>query len=130
MHAAEIVSEGGWAASQDLKQAMPELARGLQQLLDFEGDVEATFARNFVAEHDFFGAIRTVELKPGGSNIPVTNDNRQEFVHLLTLHYLDTGIVRQFGSFAKGFFSVRPTSLSVRMVSSALVHARHLCCIL
>ena len=87
---------------------MPELARGLQQLLDFEGDVEATFARNFVVEHDFFGELRTVELKPGGSNIPVTNDNRQEFVHLMTLHYLDTGIARQFGSFAQGFHSVRP----------------------
>ena len=26
---------------------MPELGRGLQQLLDFDGDVEAVMARNF-----------------------------------------------------------------------------------
>ena len=37
------------ASAQDLKQALPELGRGLQQLLDFDGDVEATFARNFEA---------------------------------------------------------------------------------
>ena len=30
---------------QDLKAAFPDLARGLQQLLDFEGDVEAVFCR-------------------------------------------------------------------------------------
>lgn len=35
---------------QDLKRAMPELARGLQQLLDFERDVEATFARSLETE--------------------------------------------------------------------------------
>ena len=32
---------------QDLKAAMPELGRGLQQLLDFDGNVEGTFARSF-----------------------------------------------------------------------------------
>lgn len=29
----------------DLKAAFPELGRGLQQLLDFEGDVEPVFCR-------------------------------------------------------------------------------------
>lgn len=32
---------------QDLKEAQPSLGRGLQQLLDFDGDVEAAFARTF-----------------------------------------------------------------------------------
>ena len=31
----------------ELKESMPSLARGLQQLLDFEGDVESTFSLNF-----------------------------------------------------------------------------------
>lgn len=31
----------------DLAGAMPELARGLQQMLDFEGDVESTFCTTF-----------------------------------------------------------------------------------
>jgi hypothetical protein len=29
----------------DLKAAFPDLGRGLQALLDFQGDVEATFCR-------------------------------------------------------------------------------------
>lgn len=31
----------------DLKKAFPQLGKGLQQLLDFEGDVENTFMRTF-----------------------------------------------------------------------------------
>jgi hypothetical protein len=31
----------------DLKVAMPELGRGLQQLLDYDGDVENVFMRSF-----------------------------------------------------------------------------------
>ena len=31
--------------AQDLKAVFPDLGRGLQQLLDFEGDVEAVFCR-------------------------------------------------------------------------------------
>ena len=32
---------------QDLKETLPELGRGLQQLLDYEGNVEDTFMRTF-----------------------------------------------------------------------------------
>jgi hypothetical protein len=52
----------GMAPTQDLKQAMPELARGLQQLLDFDGDVEATFARNFEARPIFLGSSASLSL--------------------------------------------------------------------
>lgn len=92
--------------SQDLKQAMPELGRGLQQLLDFDGDVEAVFARSFEVEYEFFGQMRTDELKPGGADIPVTHNNRQEFVDLMTDYYLSKSVARQFRAFATGFHSV------------------------
>ena len=91
---------------QDLKRAMPELGRGLQALLDFEGDVEATFAQSFEVQYDYFGELRTVELKPGGSGIPVTNDNRAEFVRLMTDYYLNRAVEEQFCAFASGFLEV------------------------
>ena len=91
---------------QDLKRAMPELGRGLQALLDFEGDVEATFVQDFDVEYDYFGEMRTVELKPGGSGIPVTDDNRGEFVRLMTDYYLNRAVEEQFGAFASGFLEV------------------------
>lgn len=57
---------------QDLKQAFPELAKGLQQLLDYRGeDVEGTFVLHFEVEYEYFGEMRTHELRPGGSKVRV-----------------------------------------------------------
>ena len=42
----------------DLAEAQPALARGLQQLLDFEGDVEGTFCRQELWGGDYkLGAV-------------------------------------------------------------------------
>jgi ubiquitin-protein ligase E3 A len=60
----------------DLKLFNPELARGLTQLLTFEGDVQSVYERNFTVDHDVMGVTETVELKPGGAAIDLTNGNR------------------------------------------------------
>merc|ERR1719487_330251 len=66
----------------DLMDFQPTLARGLIQLLEFEEDVEATFCRNFSVSYESFGATVTEELKPGGQELPVTSENREEYVRL------------------------------------------------
>lgn len=81
----------------------PELARGLEQLRTFEGDVEATFCADFTLTETAFGQTRTVELKPGGANIPVTNANREEYVALVAKHKIETSCKSQFGAFQRGF---------------------------
>ncbi|KAH8811813.1 ubiquitin-protein ligase-like protein E3 [Xylogone sp. PMI_703] len=91
---------------EDLAEFRPALAAGLQQLLDFEGDVEGTFCRDFVAEIDRYGQIIEVPLCPGGEKKPVTNANRREFVDLYVRYLLDTAVTRQFEPFKRGFFSV------------------------
>ena len=112
LRAAELTPDSGellrgvLMCVQDLKRAMPELGRGLQALLDFEGDVEATFAQAFEVQYDYFGELRTVELKPGGSGIPVTDDNRAEFVRRMTDYYLNRAVEEQFGAFTSGFLEV------------------------
>eukprot|EP00873_Tetraselmis_striata_P041803 jgi/Tetstr1/462067/TSEL_007137.t1 len=90
----------------DLKAAMPELGRGLQQLLDYDGDVESVFMRSFDVEYEFYGEMRTVELVPGGSSIPVTRDNRQQYVDLYAKWVLTDSISRHFSAFAEGFHQV------------------------
>jgi len=95
---------------QDLKKAMPDLGHGLQQLLDYPGDVEADLATTFSVEEDNFGELQTHELKPGGSKIAVTNSNRQEYVDLHTKWVLEDSIQTQFAAFDEGFYQV---SLSV-----------------
>ncbi|KAL6753460.1 hypothetical protein V8C86DRAFT_3019437 [Haematococcus lacustris] len=97
---------GEAASPSDLAEVNPGLARGLQQLLDFEGDVEATFCRTFEVEYDFFGDMRKVELLPGGSLTPVTAANRQQYVQLYCEWLLTKSIAKQFTAFAHGFHQV------------------------
>ncbi|KAI9692622.1 MAG: putative E3 ubiquitin-protein ligase [Bogoriella megaspora] len=90
----------------DLAEYRPALAAGLQQLLDYEGDVESTYCRDFVASIDRYGSNEDIPLCPNGGNIPVTNSNRQEFVDLYVRYLLDTAVSRQFEPFKRGFFTV------------------------
>eukprot|EP00899_Mesostigma_viride_P014895 jgi/Mesvir1/23406/Mv21098-RA.1 len=87
----------------DLKEVAPVLGKGLEDLLSFKGDVESVFCRHFEISYDRFGEVVNFELKEGGSGIPVTNDNRQEYVDLYTQFYLGSIIEKQFSAFARGF---------------------------
>ncbi|SMR44171.1 unnamed protein product [Zymoseptoria tritici ST99CH_3D1] len=90
----------------DLAEFRPSLASGLQQLLDFDGDVEATYCRDFVAPIDRYGSLTYVPLISNGENIPVTNSNRHDFVDAYVRYLLDTAVARQFEPFKRGFFTV------------------------
>lgn len=96
---------------QDLKKDFPELGRGLQELLDMEGDVENIVCCNFEVEYDYYGETRQHPLKEGGSQIPVTRANRKEFVKLYTKWLLEDSIEVQFKAFADGFFEVSFTCI-------------------
>ena len=39
---------------------------GLQQLLDFDGDVQETFELTFIYEYQAYGETISIELSPGG----------------------------------------------------------------
>ncbi|GBG62284.1 hypothetical protein CBR_g29892 [Chara braunii] len=89
---------------EDLVEVAPDLARGLSQLLSFEGDVESVFCRSFqVSVRDVFGTIKTVDLKEDGGNVMVTKENRQEYVDMYTKYYLEKSIEWPFQAFMKGF---------------------------
>lgn len=90
----------------DLAEYRPSLAAGLQQLLDFDGDVEATYCRDFVIPVERFGIITNVPLVANGENKAVTNTNRQEFVDAYVRYLLDVAVARQFEPFKRGFFTV------------------------
>lgn len=90
----------------DLAEYRPSLATGLQQLLDFDGDVEATYCRDFVASVERFGTITNVPLIPNGEKTPVTKSNRHEFVDAYVRYILDVAVARQFEPFKRGFFTV------------------------
>lgn len=91
---------------EDLAEWRPALANGLKQLLEYDGDVESTFCRDFVADVERYGQILQVPLCPNGESRPVTNANRKEFVSLYIKYMLDTAVVRQFEPFKRGFWQV------------------------
>eukprot|EP00210_Caulerpa_lentillifera_P006699 g6401.t1 len=90
----------------DLQNAFPELANNLQKLLEFEGDVENTLSMTFEVEYESFGEMCTRELKPSGTSIPVTKENREEYVELYTKYILEDSIHNQFEAFKDGFWKV------------------------
>lgn len=49
---------------------------------DIDGILELTFS----VDDEKFGERRTIDLKPGGRDIPVTNENKQEYVEYVFLH--------------------------------------------
>ena len=90
----------------DLAEFRPSLAKGLRQLLEFDGDVESTFCRDFVAELERYGQIAQIPLCPNGEHRPVTNANRHEFVDLYIHYLLDKAVARQYEPFKRGFYTV------------------------
>lgn len=89
---------------EDLKDSHSVLAAGLQDLLDYDGDVESEMMCTFLIGYtDMFGSSFTKELKENGGKIAVTNDNRREFVELYADFILNKSVERQFKAFRRGF---------------------------
>ncbi|XP_065602068.1 probable E3 ubiquitin-protein ligase HECTD2 isoform X2 [Cyrtonyx montezumae] len=93
-------------ALDDLFQIMPELAHGLNELLSYEGNVEEDFYSTFQVFQEEFGVIKSYNLKSNGDKIPVTNQNRKEYVQLYVDFLLNKSIYKQFAAFYYGFHSV------------------------
>lgn len=53
-------------------------------------------------ESNSFGMIKVHELKPNGQNIPVTEDNKKEYVKLYVNYRFMLGQEQQFLSLQKG----------------------------
>ncbi len=54
------------------------------------------------------GTISTVNLKPNGANIPVTNGNKEEFVELFSKYHMIKSTEEQFKTLLAGLHSVIP----------------------
>ncbi|RGB41112.1 hypothetical protein C1646_649703 [Rhizophagus diaphanus] len=97
---------GIYVGLEDLKVFQPSFAKGLEQLLTFEGDVESTFCRDFVGEYYAFGEFKRVPLIHNGENMPVTKYNRGDYVERYVNFVLNDSITEQFESFKRGFYHV------------------------
>lgn len=87
----------------DMREIDAEIANGLQQLLDFDGDVRETFELTFTHDTEEYGVLVSKDLKPGGSEIPVTNESKEEYVRLYVNHVINVLPEREIKEFIKGF---------------------------
>jgi ubiquitin-protein ligase E3 A len=88
----------------ELAQVKPDMAQGLKTLLEFSGDVKDTYMRTFeITTETVFGEQKTIELKKGGSKIPLDSENRKEYVDLYVDYVLNKAIEKQFKAFHYGF---------------------------
>lgn len=82
-----------------------------------DNDIDGIFELTFSVEADDFGSTRIVDLKPDGRTIPVTNENKAEYVQLLVQNRLTVSIKDQIEAFQKGFDEIIPRDL-VRIFSA------------
>lgn len=116
----------------ELPSLDPELYKNLNFLKNYEGDCE-DLGLNFTIDRDVFGEIKTFgttnphphhppsvfthsfnpkknpphpEIKPGGASIPVTNETKYEYMHLMADYRLNRECGEQFGALIRGFRGV------------------------
>ncbi|XP_053926798.1 probable E3 ubiquitin-protein ligase HERC4 isoform X1 [Cuculus canorus] len=91
----------------DLKELMPDVGRGMQQLLDYpEDDIEEAFCLNFTITVENFGTTEIKELVPNGADIPVVKQNRQDFVDAYVDYIFNKSVASLFSAFHAGFHKV------------------------
>lgn len=61
---------------------------------------------SFAVDEEKLGKTVSVDLKPGGADIDVTDENKEEYVKLLIEHRFQRRIGPQMKSFMKGFEEV------------------------
>ncbi|KAM6313327.1 putative E3 ubiquitin-protein ligase HERC4 [Aegotheles albertisi] len=96
-------------ALEDLAELWPAAGRNLQAILDEESDhILESLDMDFTILEEG-GSTGAVELKKDGANIPVTKDNRKEFVDLYLDYVFNKSIQKPFEDFMQGFLRGCPT---------------------
>ena len=63
------------------------------------------------ADEETFGKVVQRELKPGGSKIPVTNENKDEYIQLVIQWRFSSRVQPQMDNFLAGFNELVPLNL-------------------
>jgi E3 ubiquitin-protein ligase HUWE1 len=93
----------------DVEAIDPEYYKSLVWML--ENDITDIIDLTFSVDTDDFGKMKTVDLKPNGRNIPVTQENKQEYVSLISEQKLTLAIKDQIKAFLEGFHEIIPAHL-------------------
>lgn len=90
----------------DIEAQDPEYYKSLKWML--ENNIDGVFDYTMSAEYDEFGKQTVVDLMPDGRNIPVTEENKADYVRLVTEVRMTKTIEKQIQAFKQGFYELIP----------------------
>ncbi|CCX35455.1 protein of unknown function [Taphrina deformans PYCC 5710] len=93
----------------DMESIDAEFFRSLTWIL--ENSIDGILDLTFSTEDDRFGETVTLDLKPNGRDLEVTDENKSEYVELVTEWRIQKRIEEQFVAFKAGFNELVPQEL-------------------
>ncbi|KAF8803555.1 HECT-domain-containing protein [Phlegmacium glaucopus] len=93
----------------DLESVDAELHRGMTWML--ENDITDIIDETFTTTEERFGEMVTIELTPGGGDVPVTQDNKKDYVDHVVDYRISKRVKEQFEAFMSGFSELIPQEL-------------------
>lgn len=93
----------------DMESHDPDYYKSLVWML--ENDITNVSFETFSVEEEEFGVKKIYDLIENGRNVEVTNENKQEFVRLVTEFKLLTSVKDQMDNFLTGFHGIIPAEL-------------------
>ncbi|KAJ9649422.1 E3 ubiquitin-protein ligase tom1 [Coniosporium tulheliwenetii] len=76
-----------------------------------ENDITDIITETFSVETDDFGEKQIIDLVENGRNIPVTDENKHEYVRLVVEYKLTGSVKDQLENFLRGFHDIVPAEL-------------------
>ncbi|MCP8719720.1 MAG: DUF908 domain-containing protein [Asgard group archaeon] len=76
-----------------------------------ENDITDVITEDFSVETDDYGEHKIIDLIPNGRNIPVTEENKHEYVKKVVEYRLQTSVEEQMENFLMGFHEIIPKDL-------------------
>ncbi|KAG6916449.1 hypothetical protein DXG01_006777 [Tephrocybe rancida] len=93
----------------DLESVDADLHRSLLWMLD--NDITDVLDETFSLTEERFGEMVTIELKTGGEEIPVTEENKKEYVDAVVAYRISKRVKEQFDAFMEGLLELIPSDL-------------------
>ncbi|CCE92910.1 NEDD4 family E3 ubiquitin-protein ligase TDEL_0F00990 [Torulaspora delbrueckii] len=94
---------------QDMEGVDAEVHNSLKWML--ENSIDGILDLTFSADDERFGELLTVDLKPKGRTIEVTDENKKEYVELFAQWKIVDRVQEQFRAFMDGFNELIPEDL-------------------
>uniref|UniRef100_A0A1D1Z229 HECT-type E3 ubiquitin transferase n=1 Tax=Anthurium amnicola TaxID=1678845 RepID=A0A1D1Z229_9ARAE len=104
---------GRYSFLDELSTLDPELYRNLIYVKHYQGDAKE-LALDFTITEEICGRRTVIELKPGGKDMPVTNDNKLQYIYAIADYKLNQQVLPLANAFYRGLTDlISPSWLSI-----------------